>query len=58
MRMLQLFLTIQNVRILTGFISFISASVVWWLSSWLMDPRFSGSNPAENDGFFKGYKNP
>jgi hypothetical protein len=23
-----------------------------------VDPRFAGSNPAEDDGFFKGDKNP
>lgn len=32
----------------------IGGLVVAWLR---LDPRFAGSNPAENDGFFKVHKN-
>jgi hypothetical protein len=29
-----------------------SPSVVWWLACLPLDPRFAGSNPAEDDGFW------
>jgi hypothetical protein len=32
------------------------ASVVWWLCFLPLEPRFAGSNPAEDDGFFSAIK--
>jgi hypothetical protein len=33
-----------------------SPSAVKWLACLLLDPRFAGSNPAEDDGFLRAIK--
>jgi hypothetical protein len=33
-----------------------SLSVVWWLSYLPLDPRFTGSNPADDDGFLRALR--
>ena len=35
-----------------------TASVVWWLAYWPLEPEFAGSNPAEAVGFFGRPENP
>ena len=48
----------NKARIRFGEGSHKTASVVWWLAYWPLDPEFAGSNPAEAVGFLGRPENP